>query len=148
MASSFRARVLAVVRRAIPSEVPVLAKLSPDVTDIDEVARAARARRQRRATAQPSGSANAGRITTQAIRRADIAVIVALFLLSAALNYSMHYNYPLPMHSDEYDHLVSLELGGAPNAAINLIECRGADWRVLAWAERAHLDSTLDEPPL
>ncbi len=35
-----------------------------------------------------------------------------------------------------------------PNAAINLIECRGADWRVRAWAERAHLESTLDEPPL
>lgn len=40
--------------------------------------------------------------------RSEIAVIAALFLLSIALNYSMHYNYPLPIHSDEYDHLATV----------------------------------------
>lgn len=32
-----------------------------------------------------------------------------------------------------------------PNAAINRVEIAGEAWRVLAWAERAHLDAALDD---
>jgi len=34
-----------------------------------------------------------------------------------------------------------------PNAALNWIDWDGADWRLIAWAEQAHLDSALDELP-
>ena len=40
--------------------------------------------------------------------RTGLALVVALFLLAAVMNYSIHYNYPLPLHSDEYDHLAVL----------------------------------------
>ncbi len=34
-----------------------------------------------------------------------------------------------------------------PNAAINWIEAGAAGWKVLAWAERGHLDAALDDLP-
>lgn len=34
-----------------------------------------------------------------------------------------------------------------PNAALNWIEARGDSFRLLAWAERAHLENSLDELP-
>ncbi len=34
-----------------------------------------------------------------------------------------------------------------PNAALNRIEASGEAWRVLAWAERAHLEAALDDLP-
>ena len=34
-----------------------------------------------------------------------------------------------------------------PNAALNQIEIAGDDWRVLAWAERAHLETAIDDLP-
>src|SRR3989338_5312993 len=38
-------------------------------------------------------------------KRSSLVLVLALFLLAAVMNYSIHYNYPLPIHSDEYDHL-------------------------------------------
>lgn len=34
-----------------------------------------------------------------------------------------------------------------PNAALNRIEIVGEDWKVLAWAERAHLEEAIDDLP-
>lgn len=34
-----------------------------------------------------------------------------------------------------------------PNAALNRMEISGRDWRVLAWAERSHLETALDDLP-
>ena len=34
-----------------------------------------------------------------------------------------------------------------PNAALNQIEIAGDDWKVLAWAERAHLEAAIDDLP-
>ncbi|MDD2988726.1 MAG: histidine phosphatase family protein [Zoogloea sp.] len=34
-----------------------------------------------------------------------------------------------------------------PNAALNWIDWDGANWRLIAWAEQTHLNSTLDELP-
>lgn len=32
-----------------------------------------------------------------------------------------------------------------PNAGINWVECQAGQWRVLSWADRRHLEATLDE---
>ena len=42
-------------------------------------------------------------------KRTSILCVLALLLLSAVLNYAIHYNYPLPTHSDEYDHLAIIQ---------------------------------------
>ncbi len=34
-----------------------------------------------------------------------------------------------------------------PNAALNRLAIEGDEWRVLAWAERAHLETALDDLP-
>ena len=51
-----------------------------------------------------------------------------------------------------YRHITDFPLSaerdfGIPNAGLNRIEVTPAGWRVIAWADTAHLDDALDDLP-